>query len=144
MVTPDEIKEIAGESAAAVVSELKPKDMKPDEGQKLEGEDEIECECEKLKPMAEWLAEPDKEGEQCHECIMRPIGEYYMGALSDAKADPQVKQLEKAWETQELLTIGRAMDKIKSEVGESLKKRLTVFDCLAQTYKPEVAVDKQQ
>ena len=143
MVTSDEIKEIAGEAAGAVVSELKPKDMKPDpKDQKLEGEDEIQCECEKLKPMEEWLGEPDKEGEQCHECILRPIGEYYMGALSDAKAEPQVKQLEEAWETQELLTIGRAMDKIKSEVGESLKKRLTVYDCLAQTYKPEVAVDK--
>jgi len=140
MVTESEIKQIAGDAADQVVSSVQSKNEKVDQVPEVE---EPECHCDNLKPMADWLAEPDQEGEQCHECITRPIGELYMGALEEAKATLQLKTLEEAWETQDLLTIGKAMDKIKNEVGDPLKKRLTTYDCLAQTYKPEAVVDEK-
>jgi len=152
MVTEAEIKQIAGDVADQAVSNLKPKkmdlpgDKKPDspDGKVLDEDGQaVVCKCETLKPMKEWLAESAQQGEQCKECIMRPIGEYYIGALDEAKAEKQIKDLSEAWETQDLLTIGESMDRIKNEVGEHLRKRLTTFDCLAQTYKPEVVVDEK-
>ncbi len=105
--------------------------------------EEEECHCDTLKPMEKWLAEEDTE-EQCHECILTPIAEYYLGALKEEGTKDQIKKLEEAWATADLLTIGKAMDILKGEVGESLKKRLITFDCLAQTYKPEAAEDNKQ
>ncbi len=110
----------------------------------ITGEPEEECHCDNLLPMEEWLAEEDVDGEQCHECILQPIVEFYIGALQDEGAEPQIKQLREAWASEDLLTIGEVMDKIKSEVGESLKKRLNTYDCYAQTYKPEAAEDEKQ
>ncbi len=103
-----------------------------------EDDPEEECHCDTLKPMEKWLSEED-EGAQCHECILTPIADFYLGALQEANAESQIKQLKEAWVTADLLTIGKVMDKVKSEVGETLKKRLINFDCLAQTYKPEAA-----
>ncbi len=122
-----------------VVEETKPVEEKKEEP----APEEEECHCDTLKPMEEWLSEEDTE-EQCHECILTPIADFYLGALNDAKAEPQIKQLNEAWATADLTLIGKAMDKIKNEVGESLKKRLINFDCIAQTYKPEAAEDNKQ
>ena len=137
---PEEIKEIANEAASTVFGDSAV--VVEEEGAQPAFEIE-ECHCDKLVPMAEWLAEEDKEGEQCHECILRPIGECYMGALEEEKAEDQIKVLETAWESENLLTIGKAMDTIKEQVGDDLKKKLMTFDCYAQKYKP-VAAEKDQ
>jgi len=151
-MTTEEIKAI-GTRAAQVVLENQASEkpspeaeacaMKKETLQPVEEEPEEECHCDNLKSMEDWLSEED-EGEQCHECILTPIAEYYLGALQEEKAEPQEKQLVEAWETKDLLTIGKIMDKIKGEVGEALKKRLINYDCYAQTYKPEAAEDNKQ
>ncbi len=133
-------KEILQEIAEGKVTEEAMTKLESKEGEALEVE---ECHCDTLKPMAEWLSEEDKEG-QCHECILTPVAEFYLGALTDEKAEPQIKRLNDAWATADLPTIGKAMDQIKNEVGDSLKKRLINFDCLAQMYKPEAAEDNKQ
>ena len=149
-MTMDEIQTIASRAAETVLEnislgettpEVKADELKKETVQPVGEEPEEECHCDNLKPMEDWLSEED-EGEQCHECILSPIAEYYLGALQEEKAEPQIKQLNEAWKTEDLLTIGRAMDIIKSEVGESLKNRLITYDCYAQTYKPEAAEDE--
>jgi len=152
-MTTEEIKAIASRAAQSVIScNIKQSTMPRKPGrpspeaktvQPVAEEPEEECHCDNLKSMEDWLSEED-EGVQCHECILTPIAEYYLGALQEEKAEPQEKQLVEAWETKDLLTIGKIMDKIKGEVGEALKKRLINYDCYAQTYKPEAAEDKKQ
>lgn len=143
LVTKEQINDIAEEAAESTVRALSGKFMeqpKEESAEPVEEEQEEEdepCECGNLKPMELWLGEEDKEGAECHECLARPIAEYYLGALEQAKAEAQAKELEEAWATEDLIVIGKAMDKIKSEVAEPLKKRLLTYDCYAQTYKPE-------
>ncbi len=144
-MTKEEIDNIATEAATSALSGRVMEQVKDESVPIDEDKLEEECHCDNLKPMEEWLGEEDVEGEQCHECILRPIAEYYLGALQEENAEVQAKKLEEAWEGADLLTIGAAMDKIKGEVGESLKKRLLNYDCYAQTYKKsEAAVDEQQ
>lgn len=133
-MTKEEISNIATEAAVSALSG-KVMERPKEESVPSEEKPEEECHCDNLKPMEEWLGEDDVDGEQCHECILRPIAEYYLGALNQEKAKPQIKQLEKAWASEDLIIIGQAMDRIKDEVKESLKKRLITYDCYAQTYK---------
>ena len=152
-MTTEEIKAIASRAAQSVMScnikqstmPRKPGKPRPDAktAQTVAEEPEEECHCDNLKSMEDWLSEED-EGVQCHECILTPIAEYYLGALQEEKAELQEKQLVEAWGTLDLLTIGKTMDIIKSAVGEALKKRLINYDCYAQTYKPEAAVENKQ
>jgi hypothetical protein len=138
MLDEKEIREIGNNVAEETITELNPKVM----SKNLDEIDiEEDCQCDTLKPMSEWLVEPDQENEQCHECIIRPIAEYYLGALEEENAEDQIKQLEDAWVSEDLLTIGKTMDKIKEEVGEPLKKRLANYDCFAQTYKKPQAAE---
>ncbi len=132
-MTNEEIKDIAAEAAASTLAG-KVMELPNEEPVTPEDEEDEPCECEKLKPMAEWFSEQDEDGKVCHECIALPIAEYYLGALEQAKAEPQIKQLQEAWATEQLSVIGEAMDKIKSEVDEYLKKRLLTYDCYAQTF----------
>jgi hypothetical protein len=99
------------------------------------------CKCE-VKPMAEWVKEEDPE--QCHICLIQPTASAYMGTLEDAGAKDQVKNLEESWQSNDPLTIAEQLDKIKEEVGESLKKELFTLDCFAQSFKPETTTEQQQ
>ncbi len=95
--------------------------------------EDFTCEI-KVRPVEEWVQEQE-EG-NCHPCLIKPLAEYYMGALSEAKADEQVKKLESAWDSKDVLTIAKTLDQIKGEVGEDLKKELVTLDCLTESYKP--------
>jgi hypothetical protein len=91
--------------------------------------------CEKnVKSVTDWVQ--DKEARQCPVCVLRPTAEYYIGILQTHGLDEPIKKLEAAWETQNVLTIAETMDKIKSEVGDNLKKDLVIVDCFAQSYEP--------
>jgi len=91
-------------------------------------------------PIEKWVQIEDPE--QCHSCLIAPLASHYLGTLEDAKAAPQVEKLTKAWESGDVLTIARTMDKIKAEVGEDLKKELLTLDCFTQSFKPEAAAKK--
>ncbi len=89
--------------------------------------------CEiKVKPMEEWVQIKDED--VCPPCIITPLAQYYLATLQE-KAPEQAKALEKAWDTADILTIAQAMDNIKKEVGDNLKKELEGFDCFAQSFK---------
>jgi hypothetical protein len=89
--------------------------------------------CPNLKPNAEWIKGEDPDN--CPPCLIKPLAEFYLGALGDANDQKHVEVLLEAWDTGEVLTIATAMDNIKSEVGEPLKQVLRGFDCSAQTLK---------
>lgn len=88
-----------------------------------------------VKPVEDWVQ--DQNAKQCPVCVLRPTAEYYMGILQKANRPEQLKKLEEAWSSQEVLTIARTMDRIKAEVGEDLKKDLITIDCFAQSFEPE-------
>lgn len=86
----------------------------------------------KVIPVEEWVQQENEE--RCNPCLIKPLAERYLGTLEDAKADKQINHLQDAWESGDVLTIARAMDKIKSEVGETLKQELIAADCFTQSY----------
>lgn len=89
-----------------------------------------------VKPMSEWVEEQDEKS--CHPCLVKPLVSYYLGALQDSKADPKAKEmarnLEKAWESGNVLTITKELDNIKKVVGDTLREELVTLDCFAQSY----------
>jgi len=84
-----------------------------------------------LQPMAEWVKANVK---QCVPCVMTPVAEHYLGALEDAGETEHAFRLSKAYEGGNLLTIAEIMDRIKAQVGETLKDKLEGFDCMGQTF----------
>jgi tRNA G26 N,N-dimethylase Trm1 len=93
----------------------------------------------KIKPVSleKWVQDYLKNGEHpdknCAPCTIKPLAGFYLGTLEEAKASQQITELKKAWETGDLLTIARALDTIKKEVGDNLKPGLIELDCYAQS-----------
>ncbi len=99
--------------------------------------DGFTCEI-KTKPLEKWVQETDDKS--CHPCLISPLTSYYLGVLKDAGATAQADFLEQAWNEDspdKPLTIAKAMDKIKQEVGNDLKKKLIVLDCFTQSYRDQ-------
>lgn len=98
----------------------------------------------KVKPIVDWVQEEDEK--VCRPCLIKPLANYYLGTLQESKAEPKVgelvKNLEKAWKSADLLTIAKELDKIKSEVGDDLRKELVALDCFTQSYEEEVVENK--
>jgi hypothetical protein len=88
--------------------------------------------------MEDFVREPPDDPKICPPCVMAPLASYYLATLKKAGEIEQAKILERAWEKTDILTIAQAMDKIKKEVGDDLKKELESFDCFAQSFKQEV------
>lgn len=89
------------------------------------------------KPVAAWLQEEkpeDQSGKNCHICRISPLANFYLGVLEEAQASDQIKTLETAHASGNGLTIAQALDKIKSEVGDTLRKDLEELDCFAQCF----------
>jgi len=86
----------------------------------------------KVQPLAEWVKKED--GKTCPVCVLAPLVQFYMGSLEDVKANDHLANLKKAWEGGDPLTITETMDRIKSEVGDTLKQELVSYDCMAQSY----------
>ena len=98
--------------------------------------------CERdIKPIVEWVKAENSE--RCPPCLVKPLASSYLGALTEAQADPQVAKLKEAWETANILTIAEALDTIKNEVGDNLKQELLELDCFAQSYEPLTAEEQQ-
>ena len=89
--------------------------------------------CPGLKPNSDWIK--GETPDNCPPCLIKPLAEFYLGALADAGETKHIERLTEAWETEDILTIATAMDNIKAEVGEPLKQVLRGFDCSAQTLK---------
>ena len=87
-----------------------------------------------VKPVKEWL-QGGETPDHCPPCLIKPLAEHYLGALEAAREQDQVQVLQKAWDTGDALTIAETLDKIKSEVGDNLKKSLVKLDCMAQSHK---------
>jgi len=90
----------------------------------------------KVKPIVDWVQEEDEK--VCHSCLIKPLVSYYLGTLQES-VDPKAKEMEesikKAWESADLLTIAKELDKIKKEVGDNLRRELVALDCFTQSYK---------
>ena len=89
----------------------------------------------KVKLIVDWVQEEDEK--VCRPCLIKPLANYYLGTLQEStepKAGELAKNLEKAWESADLLTIAQELDKIKSEVGDDLRKELVALDCFTQSY----------
>ena len=89
----------------------------------------------KIESMEKWIKGEDEEN--CRPCNLAPLASWYVSKLKEAGDKESAKKLEEVFETGDALTIARELDKIKGDVGETLKPELEEFDCLCQTYKPE-------
>ena len=94
------------------------------------------CPLSKIKSVEEWANGPETE-ENCPPCLMTPLATMYLGNLREANEDALADQLEKVFENGDLLTIAQFLDRIKSDVGEPLRKDLQELDCFAQVHKQE-------
>ena len=86
------------------------------------------------KPVEQWIQQ-EETPEHCPPCLLQPLGDMYVGVLEEASAVDQIASLKEAWKSKDALTIARAMDKIKTEVGEPLKNKLIDLDCMTQSFK---------
>lgn len=95
------------------------------------------CELEKVQPVAEWMQEYEEGDEPCRPCMIAPLASFYVGVLKKAGEEERANQLTKVYEEGQGLTICEELDRIKSEVGDSVRKELVELDCFAQSYKPQ-------
>ena len=91
-----------------------------------------------IKPMATWVQEEDPNG-ICRSCLLAPILQWYREELNEKGLSKFTEELDTIARAAEVLPLQlcEKLDKIKSEVEESLRERLEEFDCAAQTYKPD-------
>jgi hypothetical protein len=86
------------------------------------------------KPVEQWIMQEETK-EHCPPCLLQPLGDMYVGVLEEASAKEQIDSLKEAWKSKDALTIARALDRIKTEVGEPLKNKLLDLDCITQSFK---------
>jgi len=89
----------------------------------------------KVKPITDWVEEEN--GKSCHPCLIKPLVSYYLGTIeksNDPKAKEATANVKKAWESSDILTIAKELDKVKKEVGDNLRKELITLDCFTQSY----------
>ncbi len=89
-----------------------------------------------VKPVKDWLEGGEKDG-NCPPCLIKPLAEMYLGTLEEHGVKDQAKELQKAWDTGDALTIAETMDNIKSAVGDTIKNHLVKLDCMAQSHKDQ-------
>ena len=92
----------------------------------------FKCNLKTIQPIARWL-EKDDDG-KCPPCMMAPLASYYLGVLKKAGETKKAQELEDVFAKGDILTLGKKLDTIKSEVGEAIKKDLLELDCFAQSY----------
>jgi len=86
------------------------------------------------KTVEQWIQQ-EETPEHCPPCLLQPLGDMYVGVLEEAGAQPQIDTLQREWKSDSILTKARALDKIKDEVGEPIKKQLIALDCAAQSFR---------
>lgn len=97
--------------------------------------EEFVCKRQVL-PVRNWMEGGEKDG-NCPPCLIKPLAEMYLGVLEQASDNEHVDALQKAWGSNDALTIAETLDNIKAEVGDKLKKDLVLLDCMAQSHKDQ-------
>lgn len=100
----------------------------------------------KLKPMEEWVKEG--KAKECRPCLLGPVAQWYTEELKE-KGHPEMAQKveELADNTdienpEQVLTFCQELDKIKETVEVPLRERLEEFDCEAQAFDPDAAIEE--
>ena len=75
--------------------------------------------------------------EECRPCRMMPLASLYLTVLQKAGKTEDAKELEKVYETGDILTIAEFMDKIKMRAEDGLRQSLEGLDCFAQSFEME-------
>ncbi len=104
-------------------------------GAESESETEPRNVCDNTKPMADWLNEPEVDGE-CRPCVVANLFPEYQEALKEGGYDGIANELTQALEGEGdiVLDVAKVMDKAKGYVGEDTKERLKGLDCMAQNF----------
>lgn len=89
------------------------------------------------EPMETWISKEFGPDGECRPCRMAPAASLYLGVLEKANMSEAAKQLEEAYETENPLTLGKAMDNIKASAKEPIKAELQKIDCFTQSYQSE-------
>ena len=96
--------------------------------------------CENIKPMAEWLKEPEVKGQPCKPCAIAILTGDYKEVLVENGHDDKAESLDTLLVPQDgedlAMNVAVAMDKIKEEVEEPVKEQLLGLDCMAQNSEP--------
>lgn len=96
-------------------------------------EGDAENVCINIKPMAEWLEEPEKEGD-CKPCRLAVVVGDYQKTLEDAGHKQIAAEIGQAMGDKDdpILKVAQVMDKAKEAVDEDTRTQLLALDCLAQ------------
>jgi len=127
----DELENTQGEEAP--ISEEIPSDYK--------------CNCEKpVIPMEEWMKGHENDEElgvaDCRPCALGPVLGWYRDELQANGKEGEAAQVVQAAEESDPLTVCKLLDNIKANVGEPLRERLKDFDCAAQSFKEQDALNE--
>lgn len=89
--------------------------------------------CINLKPMAEWLEEPEQEGD-CKPCRLAVIVGDYQKTLEESGNKTLSGKIADAMSEKEdpILRVAQVMDEAKEAVDEKTREELLALDCLAQ------------
>lgn len=101
------------------------------------GEEEFTCPLSTVESLEDYFAKEFGPGGECRPCRVRPLASLYLGVLERVGDTKGAAELTAAYERQDILTIARAMDNIKSGAKEPIRKELRNLDCFAQSYQEE-------
>ncbi len=97
----------------------------------------------KPEPMETWISLEFGPDGECRPCRMAPAASMYLGVLEKENLPDAAKQLEDAYESEDPLTLAKAMDSIKVSAKEPIKQKLKEIDCFTQSYQSEEAQDEE-
>lgn len=103
--------------------------------------EEFVCTLSKVESLEEYFGVEYGPRGECRPCRLKPMAELYLGVLEDEGEGAQADALVKAYSTGDILTIARAMDTIKANVGEGVRKQLDDLNCIGQTVEVENEAD---
>jgi len=91
------------------------------------------CQLSKVESLEEYFSKEYGEKGECRPCRLQPMAELYLGVLEDQGETERAADLINAYESGDILTIAKAMDTIKSNVGDETRDQLVNLDCIGQT-----------
>jgi len=109
-------------------------------------EPDYTCNCDKPPvKMAEWMKgheDEDLEEGPCRPCTLVPVIGWYKQILENQGHKDKADELAKELETGNPLTVCEVLDKIKDDVEAPLRERLKDFDCAAQNFNEQDALNE--
>ena len=99
------------------------------------------CNLEKVESLEDYFSVEYGPNGECRPCRMKGLAELYLGQIEgeDAKA---ADELITAYDSQDILTIAKTMDKIRLDAKGDLRDNLEQLNCIAQS--PELEDDGQE